>query len=557
MNQPPAQQPFENLQNLLDPQARSRKNALDIRYYVELVLRYRWFIIIAPCITIIAGIYLALTLAKVYQAETLIFVEPQRVPDKYVQSLVSGDLDSRIHNIVQMIKSRTNLINILEEFKLFSKPEFENMFLEDKIEAMRGRTHVEIVSAKRGRTPSNMFTISFKGKDPEKVMNVVNAMAALVINQNLKIRESRAMGTTQFLDDELAKMRERLEEVETALKDYRKDHMGELPEQLVGNIAILDRLQQQLVEKQQGLRDEKNRLISIENQLQIARRQANGGEAIFDSNGGEPTTLEELKQQLRNFQVRYTDQHPDVIRLQIQIKELKSENIQSAGAQGDQRRAALPGRTGRSGSSSAMETDLILQRDGLVREITIIKNEISELQTQVGFYHQRVENTPKREQELLSLRRDYENIKETYNSLLERKLEADIAVNMEKTQQGEQFRILDPARLPDKPISPDMQRLFLMCVAAGLAFGGGLIFLAEFFDDAVRKPESVPARLGIPVLIAMPSLDQRKDVILRRMNNVSSILGVMVLLALLACFAAITILDVPQPVELIRKFIAI
>jgi hypothetical protein len=144
-------------------------------------------------------------------------------------------------------------------------------------------------------------------------------------------------------------------------------------------------------------------------------------------------------------------------------------------------------------------------------------------------------------------------------------MEADIAVNMEKRQQGEQFRILDSARLPDKPISPNMKKLFLMCVAAGLFFGGGIIFLLEYLDDSVRKPESVPARLGIPVLIEVPSLEHRKDVILRRINDVSSILGVMVLLTLFSCFAALTILDKYQLIDvdkyqlidLIKKYITI
>ena len=351
-------------------------------------------------------------------------------------------------------------------------------------------------------------------------------------------------------------MRERLEELELALKEYSQDHMGELPEQLVGNISILDRLQQQLIEKHQSLRDEKNRLISIENQLKIARSQANGGGAA-SSDGGEPTINEELKRQLADFQTRYTDRHPDIIRLKKRIKELEEQNIQSASEQGDQRRVALPGRVSRPGSGAAIEADLTLQRAGVIREIAAIKDEISELQTQVSFYHQRVENTPRREQELLSLKRDYDNIKETYNSLLERKLEADIAVNMEKRQQGEQFRILDSARIPDKPTSPDMKKLFLLCVAAGLFFGGGLIFLLDFLDDSVRKLKSVPDRLRIPVLIAVPSLEQRKDVILRRINNVSSIMGVIILLTLFACFAAVTILDMHQPIELIKKYITI
>jgi uncharacterized protein involved in exopolysaccharide biosynthesis len=197
---------------------------------------------------------------------------------------------------------------------------------------------------------------------------------------------------------------------------------------------------------------------------------------------------------------------------------LEKETLPAASARDTAARppAARPpaaGRAGRSNQGLSMESELMAQRGRVNREIAAIKDEISELQTQVGYYQQRVETTPKIEQELLSLRRDYENIQATYKSLLDRKLEADIAVNMEKRLQGEQFRILDPARLPETPISPNMEKLFLLCVVAGLGLGGGLIFLLEFLDNSVRKPESVPAKLGIPVLVAVPSLDRRRVVL--------------------------------------------
>jgi hypothetical protein len=102
-----------------------------------------------------------------------------------------------------------------------------------------------------------------------------------------------------------------------------------------------------------------------------------------------------------------------------------------------------------------------------------------------------------------------------------------------------------------------MRKLFLLCVAAGLGLGGGLIFLLEFFDNSVRKPENVPAKLGIPVLVAMPSIERRKDVIRRRMNMVLSIFGTLVSLALLACFAAVSILNMQPAIALIKQYVVI
>ena len=190
-------------------------------------------------------------------------------------------------------------MSIIKKFNLFPGPEHENMYIEDKIEKMRNSILVNLITDKRKRT-ANSFTISFQGKDPSKVMNVVNAMATLVIDQNLKTRESQAIGTSVFLNDQLAKMRENLELVEKNLGDYRKIHMGELPEQLDSNLRVLDRLQQQVSEKQMSLRTEKNRLISIGNQLQIAREQSKIAGALQPETG-EPRSIEALKQQLADY----------------------------------------------------------------------------------------------------------------------------------------------------------------------------------------------------------------------------------------------------------------
>ena len=546
---------LDDLQNLFDNQTGQPESQLDIGYYVNLVLRRRWFVIIPFFLALIAGIYLAVALPKKFQAETLILIEPQRVPDNYVQAIVSSDLESRIATIKEMILSRTNLLKIIDNFNIFTGPKYADMFLDDKIEAMRKYTTVDIVSDRRNRT-ANAFKITFEGEEPRNVMQVVNAMATLVIDQNLKVRESQATGTVEFLENELVKMRGRLEEVEAKLKDFRETHMGELPDQLASNLMVLERLQQQLSDKQKGLREEKNRLSSLENQIQFAREQAAmivTAPAATDNR--EPTTLEGLKQQLADYKIRYTPQHPDVIRLQRKIEELEKESPPLSATSGDGGSSRPAGSVGLPATGRGVETDLITQRNSAVREIVAIREELSALQDQVAVYQRRVEDTPKLEQELLSLKRDYDNTQKTYDSLLARKQEAEVAANMERQQKGEQFRILDPARLPDKPQSPDMRKLFLMCVMAGLGLGGGLIFLLEFLDKSVKKLESVPKKLGIPLLVAVPKIDHPRDVRKRRLNNGFSVLAAIMCLALMTLFAAVSVLGMPGPTEIVKKLI--
>ena len=166
-----------------------------------------------------------------------------------------------------------------------------------------------------------------------------------------------------------------------------------------------------------------------------------------------------------------------------------------------------------------------------------------------------MENTPKREQELLSLRRDYQNIQTSYNSLLSRKLESDISVNMEKKQKGEQFRIVDHARLPENPINADMKKLFVLFIGAGLGIGGGIIFLLEYLDTSFRKPEDLEGLLELPVLCTVPKLIHAREKRMRLLNQVFSIFFAGVSFALLAGFAVLTFKGVDKTIAFIRRFV--
>ena len=490
---------------------RNPAEAIKPEEIIEIILRRRWYIIIPFCLSMMIGIYYALTLPKVYSARTLILLQPQRVPANYVRSIVPVDLDSRINTLSQQILSRTNLEKIINEFKLYSGPNSDNMFMEDKIGSMRKRIIIDVT---RSRRNTNAFSISFKGKDPEKIMRVTNALANYFIGENLKTREAQAMGTSDFLEDELSTMRKRLEEVEQTLKNYREAYMGGLPEQLESNLRILDRMQEQLIERRQNITDAKNRIIAIENEISQGESLQLAGEI----GTGDTLNLDQLNAQLKQLQSRYTDQHPDIIRLKERIADLEKEPL-----------------------SPLQSPVRNRQIEDIKREISTLEREISDIRKQVNIYEVRVEETPKREQELLSLRRDYDNINETYNSLLERKLEAELAVNLEKKQQGEQFRIIDPAKTPERPSEPDMKKLFMIFIAAGLGIGGGLVFLLEYLDSSFRKPDEIESHLGLPVLATVPVILHPRDVRMKRLNQVLSIFFIIVAFALMAGFTLVSL----------------
>ncbi|MCP4624636.1 MAG: protein GumC [bacterium] len=535
-------------------------NTVKIDYYRGLIFKHRWLVIIPFCVALCAGIYLSLTLPRAYQANTLILIEPQLVPANYVKSIVTQDIQSRISTLSQQILSRTNLEKIMTEFQLFSKPEHEKIFKEDKLAAIRKRIQIK-VSNSRSRQDNDTFSISYEDSDPLTTMKVTNALATYFIDENLKARESHATGTNIFLDGELNTVRQRLAVIEENIKTYRTKFMGELPEQLTTNLVILERLQEQLIEKQKDLRETRAMMATLQQQIDsVPDFSADDFLISFEDDGAAPGEnsfeIEELKAKLSQMKLKYTDRHPDVVRIKNTITKLEAQ----LEADAEDNTAEM--------SPDTAETDISadlnemgfqnlqnVQKDEMAREIRRKQNEIDEIAGQIELYQQRVENTPKREQEMLSLKRDYDNIKGSYDSLVQRKLEAEIAVNMERKQKGEQFRIIDHADLPEKPYSPNVKMLFLFSVAIGLGIGGGLIFVLDFLNTSLKVPQDYETRFGLPVLATIPSIPPPNYRILHRINQGLTFVSLAAAAALTAGFGFLVIKGVDTALELVSFYI--
>jgi len=193
-----------------------------------------------------------------------------------------------------------------------------------------------------------------------------------------------------------------------------------------------------------------------------------------------------------------------------------------------------------------------MQITNLKNEIGKIDSDISKIKDAIVIYEQRVEDTPKREQEMLSLKRDYGNIQDVFSSLLSRKLEAELSVNMEKKQKGEQFRILDHARLPEKPISPDVKKLLIFSLAAGLGCSGGLIFLLEVLDGSIRRDEYIEKRIGLPVLAVIPALKKAGDSLRKRVELIVFAGCALYASALLSFFLMINMKGIAKIIDFLK-----
>jgi polysaccharide chain length determinant protein (PEP-CTERM system associated) len=520
---------------------------LHLEVLLENASRWRWLFIAPFAVAMIVGMTLAVKMPRIYESATTILVQPQKVPENYVQSLVPQSIEDRIRTIQQQILSWSNLEKVIERHSLYASEEQKGMLPEEKIESLREHITIDVIQGIGGRprgSDAAAFSVAFRANDPRVAMNVANSLASYFIDENLKNREDQAMGTSSFLEDELSVLRRRLLETEETLKEYRSRNMGVLPEQLQTNLSILGQLQADLLEKQKALREAKTAVVLLEEQVRTTRVP---GKIQPQASQGPESELSLAKKQLEEFKSRYTDQHPDVLRLQRKVAEMEASA--PSGPQGPP--AAVQSLAGR--EYQAFVGRQRAQINQLKAGIASLELDIEGVRKQIELYQKRVEETPKSEQALFSLNRDYENLKNAYNSLLTRKLEADLSVNMEKKQKSEQFQILDVARLPERPISPNVPKIFAISVAGGLGIGAGLVFLLALLDRNVRRPEEVEKLVGVPVLVAIPSIARSEDRRRMRRNQLFTMGGILFCSALCGAFGLLAIKGVDRTMDFVSR----
>jgi len=472
------------------------QETLDIKDYLQIALRRKWYFIVPFVLISIAAIAYALYAPNIYRASTLILVEPQKVPSSYVKATVTEDIESQLRTITEQIMSRSYLEKIINEFDLY--PEMRKKLpLQSVIERMRKCIDVRV---RKGR----VFTVSFEDQNPVIAMKVANRLASLFIEGNLKVREERAEGTLVFLEKELERVRKLLKQQEKKVSEFRAEHLGVLPEQLEANLRTLDRLQLQLQSNGEALKaaEETRRML----QQQLSQMQTMPMITVDEPTSGEEVVLEssslsKLKAKLKELRLRYTEKHPEVVRLKRLIAQMENEEKSNeANEEGSKETSA--------NEEPLWASQIEAQLAQLDAEISQLKNERKRLKSEIKEYERRVEITPKVEQQLKELSRGYEVTQKEYQSLLDKKLQAELAANMERKQKGERFKVLDQAKIPERPFKPNRQKIILFGVC--MAIGGGLVGLIEYLDHSFYKIEDLEQFTGISVIASIPKIKAKK-----------------------------------------------
>jgi protein tyrosine kinase modulator len=500
--------------------------------FLRVLLARKWLFLV-PFVTVtITTAIVVYFLPDRFRSTAVVQVVPPRVPADLVQNPIRVPLSSRLNGMSARILSSTRLEALINEFNLYPE-ERRTELIEDVIERMRNR------DIRVNVTRGGAFNVSFETEDRATAGRVTTRLAQLFIDESLREREVSTQGTSQFIESQLEETRQRLVEHEKKLEEYRIAHAGELPSQMTSNLTGASNTQMQLQSLNDTLGRDRDRLQAFERELNDLTAQENmAAESVVDTSEGGGTAsqqLEAARRQLRQMELRLKPEHPDVVRAKRVIADLE----QKAEAE------ALQTPVSRAGRSSAGEA----ARQSRMKEL---RNNVDALRTQIGRkeadadrlrdrlsrYQARAEAAPTRETELIGLNRDYDALRSLYSDLLRKSQESQMAAALDTRQIGEQFRLLEQARTPERPVSPNRPQLSLLGVIAGLALGLGFVALAEYRDSTFKSDDDIVTSLSLPVLAMIPNMVTRGE--RRQLRRRRMLLSVSaVLLALVAGATAI------------------
>jgi succinoglycan biosynthesis transport protein ExoP len=448
-----------------------------------------------------------------YRSGTLILVEQPSVPEKYVVSNIDIDIQHQLDSITQQILSRTRLLRIIDNLGLYAEDR-KHTSADDLVERMRKDIEIELSHGDDKKLSA--FNIYYASRDPKTAQLATSELANLFITENLEQRQERSENTTKFLQDQLDQARAKLAAQEAKLRVFKDQHLGELPNQTQSNLQILAGLQNQVQTNQDSLNRAKQQSTYMESL--IAQYRAMDGSSKLGPTGG-PTglaeidkELEELKARLADLTSHYTDKHPDVRKTKEQIARTEQMRERIVADMNSRTKDAgtdpLPAPAVSSlDPKSAPILELESQLKANRVEIANREAEIKEEQSKINQYQARLNMAPVMEQQYADITRDYDQSKTDYEALLAKKNQSEMSTDLERTQQGEHFRMLDPPNLPVKPYKPNRLMLCGAGLAVGLILGGAFAFGQEKLGGIIYSEREIKKLVPFDVIAEIPTIE--------------------------------------------------
>jgi succinoglycan biosynthesis transport protein ExoP len=448
-----------------------------------------------------------------YRSGTLILVEQPSVPEKYVVSNIDSDIQQQLDSITEQILSRTRLLRVIDHLGLYTNDR-KHRSPEDLVDKMRKDIEIELSHGDDKKLSA--FYIYYASRDPKMAQLTTAELANLFITENLEQRQKRSENTTNFLEDQLEQARAKLAAQEAKMRVFKDQHLGELPTQTQSNLQILTGLQNQVQANEDSLnraRQQNTYLESLVNQYRAMDNGGKPGEGGSTQLADVDKELERLTAQLADLTAHYTDKHPDVRKTREQIAQAKAHRERIVGDINS--RASNPNPAPQTTNPLDPKNAPLLELESQLKanrvEIANRQAEIKDEQAKINQYQGRLNMAPVMEQQFADITRDYDQSKADYESLLAKKNQSEMSTDLEKTQQGEHFRMLDPPNLPAKPYKPNRLLLCGLGLVVGTVLGAGFAFGQEKLSGKIYSEREIKKLVPFDVSAEIPPIESVKE----------------------------------------------
>jgi uncharacterized protein involved in exopolysaccharide biosynthesis len=468
----------------------------------------------------VAAILFALNQPSVYEARTKILVESPRISDDLARSTVNLSAPARLQLIEERLMARGNLEEIVSRLGLFDAP---GLSMAARADLLRQSTKVESISTSTGQaTPWGgggaglfAFTITVSLSDPEKAAEIANGFANAAVAQNLAVREGRARDTLAYFEAEDRRVGVAVAAKEAEIAAFKEQHADALPESLEARRAAASRLRENMLVIDRRVMELEEKLADLD-AAAAGERPLDGGLAADPAEA----RLRELEFELIGKQGMLAPTHPEIRRLREEIAAVKALVAPKAGAGAE------------SGPATDRRAALRRQRDQVSGQIDQLHAQRAEMEAQTAALEAAIRETPQVAIELEGLTRGLTEIRALETDVARRYAEARTGAELEASQSAERFQIIEPAEVPELPVASSRKKLVVLGAGASAAIAGGLAFLLEVLNPALRGAAQMERRLGMRPVVTIPYVYRPGERRWRRLRWIAAGLAITAGLAL-------------------------
>jgi len=545
------------------------ENGTDVPLDFDAIRRRKYYIIVPTLIIFAIAATVVYRLPPIFRSSGTILIEPQGATRDLIQDTQSNHVEERLQKISQFVLSRKNLIHIVNSLNLYADLR-DKHDLNTIVMRMKKAIVMEPLKAKRGHnTVVTGFTISYEGKNPDKVTQVADILLSSYQEENKRNQERQTQGTFDFLEKQLVEIRNDIQTKEKQLAEFKVKHINALPDLMQLNLQTLEKIDREVEGEKEKIKSLNNQKIYLEGQLaSVSSKMAedlqgvNQGTLLKDDRDAlrslylsksatlaaehpdvialkkkldametemlSRDRLEEHKRQLElkekqlsDILMKFTSKHPNVIKLKKEIAKLETEinNL-----------SVIEPTTNDNIEISNDPLYITLQTHiaTISMEISVTEKQIKRLEDKYNDYKGRVEKTPVVEQQYQVLMRDLKNARDKYQEIQRRLMTAREDLTFLESQMAEKFNLVDPPSKPVSPYKPNRNLLLLMGFVIALGVGIGTAILVEYRDQSVYQATELANLSGKTVLAVIPNLKPYR----RKTQRIHIVWKIMLIIAL-------------------------